>query len=71
LELAQKKSILPYEDETLKKLKEGREDELKMAKYNKGLTLAQRLGLVEAPPLPLTAQDWLAIEEKSKARNDS
>ena len=32
-----------------------------MAKYNKKLTLAQKLGLVEAPPLPLTAQDWLAI----------
>lgn len=42
-----------------------------MVRYNKKLTLAQRLGLVEAPPLPLTANDWLNIEEKSKARNDS
>jgi hypothetical protein len=33
-----------------------------MSKYNKGLTLAQRLGLVEAPPLPLTSKDWLMIE---------
>jgi len=33
-----------------------------MYRYNKGLTLAQRMGLVEAPPLPLTAKDWLAIE---------
>ena len=33
-----------------------------MSKYTKALTLAQKLGLVEAPPLPLNAQDWLAIE---------
>ncbi len=33
-----------------------------MVKYNKGLTLAQKLGLVDAPPLPLTSKDWLMIE---------
>ena len=32
-----------------------------MYKYNKRLTLAQKLGLVEAPPLPLTAKDWEKI----------
>ena len=58
METAQKTSILPYEDEGLKKLKEVKSDEEKMVKYNKGLTLAQKLGLVEAPPLPLTSKDW-------------
>ena len=32
-----------------------------MTNYNKKLTLAQKLGLVQAPPLPLTAKDWLNI----------
>ena len=43
----------------------------KIKSYNKQLTWAQKLGIVEAPPLPLTSNDWEKIEEKSKARNDS
>lgn len=46
-------------------------DEEKMAKYNKKLTWAQKLGIVEKPPLPMTAADWAIVEEKSKKRNDS
>lgn len=42
-----------------------------MQKYNKKLTWAQKLGIVERPPMPMTAGDWAAIEEKSKKRNDS
>ena len=42
-----------------------------MNNYQKKLTLAQKLGIVEAPPLPLTAKEWEKIEEKSKKRNDS
>lgn len=33
-----------------------------MFSYNKKLTWAQKLGLVDAPPLPLTAKDWEEIE---------
>ncbi len=33
-----------------------------MMKYNKKLTWAQKLGIVEKPPLPLTAKDWAEIE---------
>lgn len=29
-----------------------------MKSYNKKLTWAQKLGIVEAPPLPLTSKDW-------------
>jgi hypothetical protein len=29
-----------------------------MIKYNNKLTLAQKLGIVEKPPLPLTSKDW-------------
>lgn len=57
----EKGSILPYENETLKKLKEAKTDEEKMFKYNKKLTWAQKLGIVEKPPLPMTAADWAAI----------
>ena len=46
-------------------------DEEKMRKYNKQLTWAQKLGIVEAPPLPLTAIDWQKIEEKAKIRNEA
>lgn len=34
------------------------------------LTLAQRLGLVQKPPKPLTNDQWVEIEEKSKERVD-
>ena len=42
-----------------------------MSKYYKKLTWAQKLGIVEKPPLPLTNKDWAVIEQKSKKRNDS
>lgn len=58
----EKKSILPYESEALKKLKQMKSDEDKMKKYNKNLTWAQKLGIVEAPALPLTAKDWEKIQ---------
>lgn len=29
-----------------------------MSSYNKKLTWAQKLGIIEAPPLPLTSNDW-------------
>jgi hypothetical protein len=32
-----------------------------MIKYNKKLTWAQKLGIVERPPLPLTNKDWAVI----------
>lgn len=33
----------------------------KMKSYNKKLTWAQKLGIIEAPPLPLTSKDWEKI----------
>ena len=30
-------------------------------KYNKKLTWAQKLGIVQKPPLPLTNKDWAII----------
>jgi len=29
-----------------------------MKTYNKKLTWAQKIGIIEAPPLPLTSKDW-------------
>jgi hypothetical protein len=29
-----------------------------MIKYNKKLTLAQRLGIISAPPPPLSLKEW-------------
>ena len=46
------------------------QDELKMKAYNQKLTLAQKLGLVAAPPKPLSLEDWQKIEEMSKKRED-
>ena len=34
-------------------------------------TLAQRLGLVEAPPPLLTAEEWVGVKASSNARKDS
>ncbi|XP_009682220.2 RING finger protein 32 [Struthio camelus] len=35
------------------------------------LTLAQKLGLVEPPPLPLTAEEWAKIKQRSIKHGDS
>ncbi|NWI19458.1 RNF32 protein, partial [Crypturellus soui] len=35
------------------------------------LTLAQKLGLVEPPPLPLTAEEWAKIKQRSITQGDS
>ncbi|XP_033726891.1 RING finger protein 32-like isoform X2 [Pecten maximus] len=35
------------------------------------LSLAQKMGLVEAPELPLTEQEWKSVKEKSNKRDDS
>ena len=46
------------------------EDFLKCQKYNKKLSLAQRIGLVPAPPKPLISEDWALIEDLSTKRKD-
>ena len=38
--------------------------------YKKNLTLAQKLGLVSAPPKPMTLEDWNRVEDLSKVRDD-
>ncbi|XP_069504064.1 RING finger protein 32 isoform X3 [Ambystoma mexicanum] len=35
------------------------------------LTLAQKLGLVEAPPSPLTAEEWTKVKQRSIQHGDS
>jgi len=37
----------------------------------KSLTLAQKLGLVPAPPSKLTREEWMSVAEKSRGRQDS
>lgn len=64
-------SILPYESEEIKKLKAVATEEEKMQKYKQKLTLAQRLGIISAPPPPLSAKQWEEIESMSKKRKDS
>ena len=46
-------------------------NDMKLEKYNKKLTLAQKLGLFEKPPKPLTNDEWVEVEEKSKKRLDN
>jgi hypothetical protein len=41
----------------------------KLKEYMNKLTLAQRLGIVEKPPKPLTVDEWKDIEEKGKTRS--
>ena len=38
--------------------------------YNKKLTLAQKLGLIAAPPKPMSLEEWETVEEHSKKRED-
>lgn len=51
-------SILPYETDEIKKLKELASEEVKMHQYKQKLTLAQRMGIISAPPPPLSANEW-------------
>lgn len=44
--------------------------EKKLDDYNKGLSLAQKLGLVEKPPQPMTYEEWKDIETKIEKRED-
>ncbi|KRX06004.1 hypothetical protein PPERSA_01082 [Pseudocohnilembus persalinus] len=68
----QKKNGIDLDSYNQEKLKiEKYEEEEKMKKYYSGLSLAQKLGLVEAPEKPLSQQDWQKIEEMAKKRNDS
>ena len=57
------------EEENFKKQEETLDTKLKQ-QYNKNLTLAQKLGLVTAPPKPMTLEDWSKVEDLSKARDD-
>ena len=43
--------------------------QIKLAKYINKLTLAQKLGLVEKPPQPLSNNEWVNIEETCKKRD--
>ncbi|XP_060080407.1 RING finger protein 32-like [Ylistrum balloti] len=53
-----------------KKKEEAEEYVLEPQKIPK-LSLAQKMGLVEAPELPLTEQEWKSVKEKSNKRDDS
>lgn len=59
--------------EKLQKLNEEQvkvDHEKRIENYNKGLSLAQRLGLVEKPPKPITYEDWKDIESQAERRED-
>lgn len=43
----------------------------KYSKYMHNLTLAQKRGLVEKPPMPLTPEQWTEIVDKAKVRLSS
>lgn len=63
-------NVLKEYENIIKKteLNEQKNIQAKLYKYIKKLTLAQRLGIVEKPPQPLTNDDWGKIEEASKKR---
>lgn len=53
-----------------KKMKFDNEDQMKIRKYINSLTLAQKLGLVPAPPQPLSFESWEMIEEQARKRKE-
>ncbi|XP_025958706.1 RING finger protein 32 isoform X3 [Dromaius novaehollandiae] len=53
------------------KKKEDSEKEYVLDPNPPQLTLAQKLGLVEPPPLPLTAEEWAKIKQRSIKHGDS
>ncbi|NXS97877.1 RNF32 protein, partial [Jacana jacana] len=53
------------------KVKEDAEKEYVLDPSLPQLTLAQKLGLVEPPPLPLTAEEWVKIKQRSIQHGDS
>ncbi|XP_074841176.1 RING finger protein 32 isoform X4 [Carettochelys insculpta] len=59
-----KKSILRTQ-------KEDPEKEYVLDPYPPQLTLAQKLGLVELPSLPLTAEEWDKVKQRSVKQGDS
>ena len=63
-------NILMEYEATLKKAEADEQQNIqsKLYKYISKLTLAQRLGLVQKPPQPLSKNEWSDIEEKSKKR---
>ncbi|EAR94468.1 anaphase-promoting complex subunit 11 RING-H2 finger protein (macronuclear) [Tetrahymena thermophila SB210] len=61
---------LPHEIDQIRIKEEEKNDKVKMNSYLNKLTLAQRLGIVPAPPKPLTREDWITIEEQSKKRDE-
>jgi len=66
------RSVLKEIEITMKKseVNEHKNIQTKLYSYIKKLTLAQRLGLVEKPPKPLSNEEWVQIEEKNKKRED-
>ncbi|NWX88878.1 RNF32 protein, partial [Nothoprocta pentlandii] len=56
---------------TQHKKKEDSEKEYVLDPNPPQLTLAQKLGLVEPPPLPLTAEEWAKIKQRSIKQGDS
>ncbi|NXO54583.1 RNF32 protein, partial [Aramus guarauna] len=56
---------------TLHKNKEEAEKEYVLDPSPPQLTLAQKLGLVEPPSLPLTAEEWVKIKQRSVQHGDS
>ncbi|NWH24007.1 RNF32 protein, partial [Grus americana] len=56
---------------TLYKNKEEAEKEYVLDPSPPQLTLAQKLGLVEPPSLPLTAEEWVKIKQRSIQHGDS
>ncbi|XP_069065347.1 RING finger protein 32 [Pleurodeles waltl] len=54
-----------------RKKKEAAEKEYVLDACPPPLTLAQRLGLVEAPPAPLTTEEWAEVKQRSVKHGDS
>ncbi|XP_059827851.1 RING finger protein 32 isoform X2 [Hypanus sabinus] len=54
-----------------KEIKEDEEREYVLDPKPSGLTLAQKMGLVEAPNAPLTANEWHLVKKRSMQQGDS
>ena len=67
------KGVLKDLENALKRaeVNEHKNIQAKLYTYIKKLTLAQRLGLVEKPPKPLSNDEWTHIEEINKKREDN
>ncbi|KAG9476423.1 hypothetical protein GDO78_003137 [Eleutherodactylus coqui] len=72
-----KKMVKPIVDSGMKRRPKGKttissaEEEYVLDPLGPKLTLAQRLGIVEAPSMPLTSDEWSKVKQRSVEQGDS